>query len=80
MNQSFNVTKWFFLQRLAFSSKASTQNVGNATYRSLFVLQAYCSSIGASLIEIYSQTEEDWVKNSFLLPETGGTCSLFPFT
>lgn len=69
---------FFFLQRLAFSSKASTQNVGIATYKSHFVLQAYCSSIGASLIEIYSQTEEDWVKNSFLLPETGGTCSLLP--
>lgn len=41
-------------------------------------MQAYCSSIGASLIEIYSQTEEDWVKNSFLLPETGGKWSLFP--
>lgn len=33
--------------------------------------EAYCSSSDASLIEIYSQTEEDWVKDSFLLPETG---------
>lgn len=32
---------------------------------------AYCNSSGSSLIEIYSQTEEDWVKDSFLLPKTG---------
>lgn len=42
------------------------------------ILQAFCNGSSASLLEIYSQTEEDWIKNSFLLPETGGTCSLFP--
>nr|XP_034309123.1 C-type lectin domain family 4 member G-like [Crassostrea gigas] len=33
--------------------------------------EAFCNGSSASLIEIYSQTEEDWIKNSFLLPETG---------
>ncbi|XP_052683723.1 asialoglycoprotein receptor 2-like isoform X1 [Crassostrea angulata] len=30
-----------------------------------------CNSRGGSLIELHSQEEVDWVKDSFLLPETG---------
>lgn len=78
MNQSFNVTKWvLFYSGSRFNLKLQLKMFAMQHIK-VFVLQAYCSSIGASLIEIYSQTEEDWVKSSFLLPETGGTCSLFP--
>lgn len=45
------------------------------THKSYSKLQVYCTSSGTSLIEIYSQTEKDRVKDSFLLLETGGKLS-----